>query len=97
MPKLALAVADEQHRFGVLQRSALRQRGLETPHTLIMSATPIPRTLTLTLYGDLDISTIDELPAGRETVATRWLGPERREAAYGFIRKQAGGGAGRPS
>ena len=89
MPKLALAVADEQHRFGVLQRSALRQRGLETPHTLIMSATPIPRTLTLTLYGDLDISTIDELPAGRETVATRWLPPERREAAYGFIRKQA--------
>ena len=89
LPKLALAVADEQHRFGVLQRSALRQRGLETPHTLIMSATPIPRTLTLTLYGDLDISTIDELPAGRETVATRWLGPERREAAYGFIRKQA--------
>ena len=89
LPKLALAVADEQHRFGVLQRSALRQRGLETPHTLIMSATPIPRTLTLTLYGDLDISTIDELPAGRETVATRWLSPERREAAYGFIRKQA--------
>ena len=89
MPKLALAVADEQHRFGVLQRSALRQRGLETPHTLIMSATPIPRTLTLTLYGDLDISTIDELPAGRETVATRWVSPERREAAYGFIRKQA--------
>ena len=88
MPKLALAVADEQHRFGVLQRSALRQRGLETPHTLIMSATPIPRTLTLTLYGDLDISTIDELPAGRETVATRWVSPERREAAYGFIRKQ---------
>ena len=89
LPKLALAVADEQHRFGVLQRSALRQRGLETPHTLIMSATPIPRTLTLTLYGDLDISTIDELPAGRETVATRWVSPERREAAYGFIRKQA--------
>ncbi len=88
LPKLALAVADEQHRFGVLQRSALRERGLETPHTLIMSATPIPRTLTLTLYGDLDVSTIDELPAGREKVATRWLGPERREAAYGFIRKQ---------
>ncbi len=88
LPKLALAVADEQHRFGVLQRSALRERGLETPHTLIMSATPIPRTLTLTLYGDLDISTIDELPAGRETVATRWVSPERRQAAYGFIRKQ---------
>jgi ATP-dependent DNA helicase RecG len=88
MPRLALAVADEQHRFGVLQRSALRQRGSESPHTLIMSATPIPRTLTLTLYGDLDISTIDELPAGRQEVSTRWLPPERRQAAYGFIRKQ---------
>ena len=88
LPKLALAVADEQHRFGVLQRSALRERGVETPHTLIMSATPIPRTLTLTLYGDLDISTIDELPEGREPVATRWVSPERRQAAYGFIRKQ---------
>ena len=88
LPRLALAVADEQHRFGVLQRSALRQRGSESPHTLIMSATPIPRTLTLTLYGDLDISTIDELPAGRHEVSTRWLSPERRPAAYGFIRKQ---------
>ena len=88
LPKLALAVADEQHRFGVLQRSALRQRGSEFPHTLLMSATPIPRTLTLTLYGDLDISTIDELPAGRQQVSTRWLPPERRQAAYGFIRKQ---------
>ena len=88
MPKLALAVADEQHRFGVNQRSALRQRGQENPHTLIMSATPIPRTLSLTLYGDLDISTIDEMPAGRQAVATRWLPPERREAAYGFVRKQ---------
>ena len=88
LPKLALAVADEQHRFGVLQRTALRERGLATPHTLIMSATPIPRTLTLTLYGDLDVSTIDELPAGREPVATRWVSPERRPAAYGFIRKQ---------
>ncbi|MCH7605775.1 MAG: hypothetical protein IH962_01345 [Chloroflexi bacterium] len=88
LPKLALAVADEQHRFGVMQRSALRERGTEVPHTLIMSATPIPRTLSLTLYGDLDISTIDEMPAGRQQVATRWLPPERRAAAYGFIRKQ---------
>ena len=89
MPKLALAVTDEQHRFGVMQRSALRQRGEVSPHTLIMSATPIPRTLTLTLYGDLDISTIDELPAGRQEISTRWLPPERRRAAYGFLRKQA--------
>jgi ATP-dependent DNA helicase RecG len=88
IPKLALAVMDEQHRFGVLQRSALRQKGVENPHTLVMSATPIPRTLSLTLYGDLDISTIDELPPGRQKIQTRWLGPERREAAYGFVRKQ---------
>ncbi len=88
IPGLALAVADEQHRFGVMQRSALRQRGGENPHTLIMSATPIPRTLSLTLYGDLDISTIDELPAGRQEVGTRWVAPEQRNAAYGFVRNQ---------
>ena len=88
LPKLALAVADEQHRFGVLQRAALRSRGTEVPHTLIMSATPIPRTLSLTLYGDLDLSTIDELPAGRQQVSTRWLPPERRQAAYRFVRKE---------
>ena len=88
LPNLALAVADEQHRFGVMQRSALRRRGGENPHTLIMSATPIPRTLSLTLYGDLDISTIDELPAGRQSVRTRLVAPENREAAYGFVRKQ---------
>jgi ATP-dependent DNA helicase RecG len=88
LPKLALAVADEQHRFGVMQRSALRERGTGTPHTLIMSATPIPRTLTLTLYGDLDISTLDELPAGRQQVSTGSVTPERRQAAFGFIRKQ---------
>ena len=92
LPKLALAVADEQHRFGVLQRSALRRRGDENSHTLIMSATPIPRTLSLTLYGDLDISTIDEMPAGRQKVATRWVEPERRDAAYGFLRKQVNEG-----
>jgi len=88
IPKLALAVADEQHRFGVLQRSALQERGKENPHTLIMSATPIPRTLSLTVFGDLDISTINEMPAGRQEVATKWLEPEQRETAYGFIRKQ---------
>lgn len=92
IPKLALAVMDEQHRFGVLQRSALRQKGVENPHTLVMSATPIPRTLSLTLYGDLDISTIDELPPGRQKIQTRWLGPERRDAAYGFVRKQVQAG-----
>ena len=88
IPRLALAVADEQHRFGVLQRTALRERGSENPHTLIMSATPIPRTLSLTLYGDLDISTIDELPAGRQEVRTRWVPQERRAEAYDFARGQ---------
>jgi ATP-dependent DNA helicase RecG len=72
----------------VNQRSALQERGNENPHTLIMSATPIPRTLSLTLFGDLDISTIDEMPAGRQEVATKWLEPEQRSTAYGFIRKQ---------
>ena len=78
MPRLALAVADEQHRFGVTQRAALRQKGTVSPHVLVMSATPIPRTLALTLYGDLDISTIDEMPAGRQVVQTRTLAPEQR-------------------
>ena len=75
-----------------MQRSALRQRGGENPHTLIMSATPIPRTLSLTLYGDLDISTIGELPAGRQQVSTRWVPQERRADAYGFVRKQVAEG-----
>ena len=87
LPNLALAVMDEQHRFGVMQRSALRQKSQENPHTLVMSATPIPRTLTLTLYGDLDLSTLDELPPGRQEILTRWFGPERRGAVYGFIQK----------
>ncbi len=88
MPTLALAVADEQHRFGVMQRSALRQRGGENPHALLMSATPIPRTLSLTLYGDLDISTLDELPAGRQEVRTRLVSQEHRADAYEFVRGQ---------
>ena len=92
MPRLALAAADEQHRFGVVQRSALRERGQQNPHVLVMSATPIPRTLALTMYGDLDISTIDELPPGRQRVLTRWVGPERRDAAYGFLRKEVQAG-----
>ncbi len=92
MPRLALAVMDEQHRFGVMQRSALRQKSDENPHTLVMSATPIPRTLTLTLYGDLDISVIDELPPGRQEIQTRYVDPERREAAYGFIRREISDG-----
>lgn len=92
IPSLALAVADEQHRFGVMQRSALRQRGGENPHTLIMSATPIPRTLSLTLYGDLDISTLNELPAGRQQIRTRWVPQNRRNDSYQFVRDQVAEG-----
>ncbi len=87
MPNLALAVVDEQHRFGVMQRSALRERG-RRPHMLVMSATPIPRTLALTLYGDLDLSTIDELPPGRQSIRTKHVGPERRTSIYKFVREQ---------
>ncbi len=84
---LGLAVIDEQHRFGVTQRASLRQKG-HNPHILVMSATPIPRTLALTIYGDLDISTIDELPPGRKEITTRWMKPRERERAYGFLRSR---------
>jgi ATP-dependent DNA helicase RecG len=89
--KLGLAVVDEQHRFGVEQRAALREKGFN-PHMLVMTATPIPRTLALTLYGDLDLSVIGELPPGRQMVKTKWLKPEQRESAYAFLRKQVGEG-----
>jgi len=83
-PNLTLAVIDEQHRFGVNQRAALRQKGYN-PHILVMSATPIPRTLALTVYGDLDLSILDELPPGRTAITTKWLAPTERERAYSFI------------
>jgi len=89
--KLGLAVIDEQHRFGVLQRSALRQKGFN-PHVLVMTATPIPRTMALTLYGDLDLSTIDEIPPGRQVVKTKWLEPQYREKAYSFLHRQVSNG-----
>ena len=84
---LALAIVDEQHRFGVAQRAALRQKGFN-PHVLVMTATPIPRTLALTLFGDLDLSVIDQLPPGRQPIDTRILLPTERERAYAFIRAQ---------
>jgi ATP-dependent DNA helicase RecG len=86
-PRLGLAVIDEQHRFGVIQRSALRQKGFN-PHILVMTATPIPRTLALTLYGDLDLSIIDQLPPGRKAIKTKGLNPEQREKAYEFLRRK---------
>jgi ATP-dependent DNA helicase RecG len=89
--KLGLAVIDEQHRFGVLQRSALRQKGFN-PHVLVMTATPIPRTMALTLYGDLDLSVIDELPPGRQVVKTKCLDPQDREKAYRFLQRQVSNG-----
>jgi ATP-dependent DNA helicase RecG len=84
---LGLAVVDEQHRFGVIQRASLRGKG-SSPHVLVMSATPIPRSLALTVYGDLEISFIDELPPGRQPIETRWLLPRERERAYSFLRSQ---------
>lgn len=84
---LALVITDEQHRFGVNQRAALIAKG-NSPHTLVMSATPIPRTLALMIYGDLDVSIIDELPPGRQKVDTYAVGEEMRERIYTFMRKQ---------
>ena len=88
MPSLALAVADEQRQPGVLQQSRLYNQGKWTPHILTILATQLPRTLSSTLYGDLDMSTLDELPAGRQKVATRWVSSEKRQFAYGFMRNQ---------
>ncbi len=93
--KLGLVVTDEQHRFGVRQRSTLQEKGAQdekAPHVLVMSATPIPRTLALILYGDLDVSVVDELPPGRTPVKTRIVPDEKREAMYGFLRAEVGKG-----
>jgi len=84
---LQLAVIDEQHRFGVEQRAELRSKGTN-PHLLVMTATPIPRSLALTVYGDLDLSVIEEMPAGRQPVNTHLLRPQERERAYTLIRAQ---------
>jgi ATP-dependent DNA helicase RecG len=84
---LQLAIIDEQHRFGVEQRAILRSKGTN-PHVLVMTATPIPRSLALTIYGDLDVSTIDEMPPGRQPISTYIFPPVERERAYSFIRSQ---------
>ena len=89
--RLGLVVIDEQHRFGVEQRSVLRQKGYN-PHVLVMTATPIPRTLALTLYGDLDLEILDERPPGRQPIKTRYLRPTDRPKAYEFLRREVEAG-----
>lgn len=85
---LGLAVIDEQHRFGVAQRARLWSKSVQPPHVLVMTATPIPRTLAMTLYGDLDVSVIDEFPPGRKPIATIHQFDNRRESLYRSVRKQ---------
>jgi ATP-dependent DNA helicase RecG len=89
--KLGLAIVDEQHRFGVLQRLRLVQKGV-TPDVLVMTATPIPRTLALTAYGDLDVSVIDELPPGRRPIITKHVTEAQVEKIYSFVRQQVDAG-----
>ncbi len=84
---LGLVCIDEQHRFGVQQREQLKQKGFH-PHMLVMTATPIPRTLTLTIYGELDTSLLDELPPGRQEIRTRWITRVERHKAYKHVRKE---------
>ena len=89
--RLGLVITDEQHRFGVAQRAALGEKG-DTPHLLVMSATPIPRTLALMLYGDLDVSVLDELPPGRQKIGTFLVNESYRARLNGFLRQQAQAG-----
>jgi ATP-dependent DNA helicase RecG len=89
---LGLVIIDEQHRFGVAQRARLWKKNIHPPHILVMTATPIPRTLAMTLYGDLDVSVIDELPPGRKPIKTIHYFDNQRLAMFGFIKKQIEGG-----
>jgi ATP-dependent DNA helicase RecG len=86
--KLGLVVIDEQHRFGVAQRARLWEKNLAPPHILVMTATPIPRTLAMTLYGDLDVSVIDEMPPGRKAIITRHILETDRLKVYAFLRQK---------
>jgi len=91
-PSLGLAIIDEQHKFGVAQRAAFLKKNAIPPHILIMTATPIPRTLAMTVYGDLDISTIDELPPGRKPIKTEHRFENKRLQVFGFLKKQVAEG-----
>jgi ATP-dependent DNA helicase RecG len=86
--RLGLVIVDEQHRFGVLQRKRLIEKGIAPPHVLVMTATPIPRTLALTLYGDLDLSVIDEMPPGRTPIETSWKSADQLRAVWEFLRRE---------
>ena len=90
--KLGLAIVDEQHRFGVMQRLRLVRKRRHRPDVLVMTATPIPRTLALTIYGDLDTSVIDELPPGRKPIRTKHVMEDRVEQVYSFMKKQVEAG-----
>jgi ATP-dependent DNA helicase RecG len=89
--RLGLVIVDEQHRFGVLQRKRLIEKGT-APHVLVMTATPIPRSLALTLYGDLDLSVIDEMPPGRTPIETRWTSEAQLPGVWEFLRREIGRG-----
>lgn len=86
--KLGLAIIDEQHKFGVIQRAKLREKSQIAPHIIVMTATPIPRTLSMAMYGDLDISVIDELPANRKPIQTKHIYETQRTKLYDFLKKQ---------
>src|SRR6201998_3023573 len=89
--RLGLVIVDEQHRFGVLQRKELMEKA-SSPDVLVMTATPIPRTLSLTLYGDLDISVIDQMPPGRVPIETRWSSEAHLPGVWDFLRREMAAG-----
>src|SRR5205814_4504985 len=92
LAQLGLAVVDEQHRFGTRQRELLRDKGSGRPHFLAMTATPIPRTLALAVYGEMAVSVINQMPPGRTPVETEVVDPDRRDLAYARVRREVAAG-----